>query len=329
MPSRNEPCPCGSGAKHKRCCLLRLEGAARELREREALLAVLVDWLRAEHAATLEDAGRETTLIRMLRGSAARSMSMVWAINDFTPTDGGLPLMTRFASRTDLDPPARDLARGLAEARLGVYRVGAGIADVWVELEPLAGGAAVRILSGGDLTAPEVGDIVVARVVHATSTPSLWGTAARFAPETERRWRARLAELPADRASQALTVLGFHPDNAAEPLPRGLHMVTAAWSIVDDDAVLELLEDDPLFECIGEAMPSGWAFSWLADVASGRPDLGGWQEGDGRIEVARVVVTEHEATLVSADRETLHAVTLHLRHRLHGCIAPLHDTLAA
>jgi len=123
MPSRNEPCPCGSGSKYKRCCLVRSDAIARELRQRDALLGDVVEWLKDEHEQALDDASRETTLTRMLRGSAGRNMSLVWALNDFTPTDGGPPLMARYAARTDLDPSVRELARGLAEARLGVYRV--------------------------------------------------------------------------------------------------------------------------------------------------------------------------------------------------------------
>ncbi len=73
MPARNEPCPCGSGAKYKRCCQIELDGVPRELRQRDAVLAELTDWIRSEHADTLEEANRETTLIRLLRGQAGRS----------------------------------------------------------------------------------------------------------------------------------------------------------------------------------------------------------------------------------------------------------------
>lgn len=245
MPSRNEPCPCGSGAKYKRCCLARLDAVARELRERDALLGDVTEWLRDEHEQTLADARRETMLICMLRGRVGRNMSLVWALNDFTPADGGPPLMARFAARTDLDPSAYGLARGLAEARLGVYRVCSEMADLGFEIEPLTGGAPVQILSACGLAGLEVGEILVARVVHATSAPTLWGLAAQFGAQSERRWRARIADLPADRAQAALIVLGFHPDDAAEPLREGLDLLTAAWPVNDGDAVLDALEEAP------------------------------------------------------------------------------------
>ena len=71
MPSRNEPCPCGSGIKYKRCCLARLEAVARELRDRDAVLGGLIAWLRSEHEQDIEEAGSRTAMIRILRGSPA------------------------------------------------------------------------------------------------------------------------------------------------------------------------------------------------------------------------------------------------------------------
>lgn len=319
MPARNEPCPCGSDTKYKRCCLVRSEAVTRELRDRGALLEHVVEWLKAEHHATLDDAHRETTLIRMLRGRAGRNMSQVWALNDFTPADGGPPLMARFAARAELEPRALDIARGLAEARLDVYAVRG--ATPGVEIQSLTSGARVRLLHERGLTDLETGEILVARIVHNTSAPTLWGLAFRFARASARRWNARLLELPEDRGAAALALLHFHPDDAAEPLPDGLELLSITWMIDEDEAVLEVLEDDPLLECIGEAMPDGWTFSWLTDATTGRPDLGGWQEDDGDIEVARAVVREHEVTLTSADRGTLLMVAAHLEARLSGSLA--------
>ena len=68
MPSRNEPCPCGSATKYKRCCLVGLEAVARELRDRDAFLGGLIAWLRSEHKQDIEEAGSHTALIRILRG---------------------------------------------------------------------------------------------------------------------------------------------------------------------------------------------------------------------------------------------------------------------
>lgn len=320
MPARNEPCPCGSGTKYKRCCLQRIDAVARELRDRDVLLADVIDWVKDEHEQALEDASSETTLIRMLRGRIGRNMSLVWALNDFAPRDGGLSLMSRFAARGDLDPSEREIAQGLAEARLDIYRVRAVTAGVGIELEALAGGTPVQILADGRLGDLDIGDILVARIVRTTSTPTLWGLAAHFEGGNERRWLARLATLPGDHAQAGLILLGFHPDDAAEPLPDGLELPATAWPIDDDEAVLEALEDEQLLECIGEAIPSGWAFSWLDEATCSIPDLGGWREDD-RIEVARLLVCEREMTVVSGDPRTLHTAASHIQECLGDLIA--------
>ncbi|MEA2243897.1 MAG: hypothetical protein QOD24_3453 [Solirubrobacteraceae bacterium] len=304
--------------KYKRCCLQHIDAVARELRDRDALLADVIDWVKDEHEQTLEDASSETTLIRLLRSRTGRSMGLVWALNDFAPRDGGLPLMSRFAARADLDPSEREIAQGLAEARLHVYRVRAMTAGVGIELEALGGATTVQILADGGLGDLDVGDILVARIVRTTSRPTLWGLAARFDGGYERRWLARLATLPADHAHAGLILLGFHPDDAAEPLPDGLELPATVWPIDDDEAILEALEDEQLLECIGEAIPSGWAFSWLDEATCGNPDLGGWREDD-RIEVARLLVGEHEMTVVSGDPRTLRTAVSHIQ----GCLGDL------
>src|SRR5450755_4384763 len=145
MPSRNDPCPCGSAKKFKRCCLERLKLVARELRARDELVDDVVAWLRAEHEQTIDEALSEAMWIRALGGVTGRSMSFVWALNDYRPGDGGPSLMARYAERPELTPPARAIARGLTDARLDVYQVGATVPGLWLELAPLRDNAPVRL----------------------------------------------------------------------------------------------------------------------------------------------------------------------------------------
>jgi hypothetical protein len=329
VPSRNERCPCGSAKKYKRCCLERLQVITRELRERDAVLGDVIDWLKDEHQQDLEEASSETTLIRLLRGPMGRHMSLVWALNDYMPAVGGPPLMLRYAQRQDLDPAAREIVRGLAEARLAVYRVNATIPDVWIDVEPLTGGTSLRLAFQDGLEHPREGEILVTRLVTATSIPTPWGHGFRFAADSERRWRARLATLPADPAQAALIVLGFHPDNAAEPLPDGLAPQTVTWRVEDEEAVCETLEHEDPWESIGQAIPDGWTFSWPDDTASEALDLGGLGQDDGGIELARVIVREHEMTLLSADHQTMIELAALLEESLHGLITPRRQALAA
>jgi hypothetical protein len=103
-------------------------------------------------------------------------MSLIWALNDFRPDDGGPPLTARFAALPDLAPAERDIARGLAGSSLDVYRVRASTAGLGVELESLSCDERVELVGERGLGLLAVGDILVARVVRATSPTTLWGS---------------------------------------------------------------------------------------------------------------------------------------------------------
>ncbi len=226
MPSRNEPCPCGSGRKYKRCCLERLEAVAHELRERDELLDDVIAWLKDEHEETLHEASNETTLIRMLRGPIGRNMSLVWALNDYVPADGGPSLMARYAERPELSPPARAIALGLVEARLDVYRVRSTVPGLWLEIEPLTDGVRRRVAWRDRLERLHIGEILVTRVVDHTTLATAWGSACASPPTasalgcTTRRiargscgGRAHRSRLPSRRCRRAAA--GW--DRAAHP----------------------------------------------------------------------------------------------------------------
>lgn len=326
MPARNEPCPCGSGTKYKRCCLPRLDVVTRELREGDAFVDGLIAWLRDEHGQEIEAAGRHTTLFRIMRGAGGRSMSTIWTLNDYRPTDGGPVLIERYAARAELSEADRLIARGLVDARLDVYRVRSAAPGVWLELESLSDGTSVRIAWRDGYEHFEFPELLVARVVHTTSMPTLWGPGTRFPAGAERRWRARLVTLPADPAEAALALLEFHPDDAAEPVPDGVELHTLIWSIEDEEAVLEELEADDAWESLGQAMPAGWAFAWLEDAELGeRPR---WLAGRARRD-GRLIVCEQHMTLLSADRPRLRDAGSHLEVILGELIAPHDASLAA
>ena len=297
-----------------------MDAVARELRARDAFLAKLIDWVKDEHRQTLEDAARETTLVRLLRGRTGRSMSSAWALCDFAPADGGPPLMSRFVATAELDSAERDIGRGLVEARLDAYHVTSAVAGATIELVSLTDGTHVHVLADGGFELLDVGDTLVARIVHNTGIATAWGLGARFDGEHQRRWRARMATLPSERAQAALILLGFHPDDAAEPLPDGRDLHSVTWRIDDDDEIIEALEEDDELECIGKHIPSGWAFAWLDDAACGRLDLGGWVDDDA-IEVARLIVCESEMTVISADDAVLGSLIAHIERSMGDLIA--------
>lgn len=231
--------------------------------------------------------------------------------------------MARFAALADLAPAERDIARGLVDSSLGVYRVRASVAGLGVELESLNCGDRIELVGERNLQLLDVGDIVVARLVLATCPVTLWGLAACFGAAGDRRWAARLATLPQDPAQAALALLLFHPDDTAEPLPDGLQLLTRAWPIDDDELVIEAIEHDDMFECLGEALPSGWAFAWVDNPGHGHPDLGGWTEDDD-IELARLVVSDRAMTAYSGDRDILLEVVSHVERRLGDHLRDAH-----
>jgi SEC-C motif-containing protein len=329
VPSRNASCPCGSGRKHKRCCLERSDAVAGELRARGRLMDDVIEWLRREHEQTLRRANGETVLIRMLGGPTGRSMSLMWALNDYLPDDGGPPLMARYAERAELASPARAIARRLADARLDAHRVRAKTPGMWLELDSLTARPPARLAWRDWCERLQVGDVLLARIVDGDPMATVWGHAVGFPGDTERRWRARLAALPSDPADAALAVIEFDPDDAAEPLPDGIELCALSWSIDDHDAVLDALDTVDRWEDIGESLPRGWAFAWPAAPATDDLDLGGWTEDDGQIEVARLIVDEREVSLISATRATLTEIAAQLEAGLRDVIKPNANRLAA
>lgn len=55
-PSRNDPCPCGSGKKHKHCCLRQSDAPAGNSKVHEGAVARAIEWLSARHRKALHAA---------------------------------------------------------------------------------------------------------------------------------------------------------------------------------------------------------------------------------------------------------------------------------
>jgi hypothetical protein len=53
---RNDPCPCGSGKKYKRCCLQKREAQERARHSGNAAVGQALDWLRAQYDEAVEEA---------------------------------------------------------------------------------------------------------------------------------------------------------------------------------------------------------------------------------------------------------------------------------
>jgi len=53
---RNDPCPCGSGKKYKKCCLAKEEAVAAEVRGGRSAVQTAIDWLHREYPEEVDDA---------------------------------------------------------------------------------------------------------------------------------------------------------------------------------------------------------------------------------------------------------------------------------
>jgi hypothetical protein len=128
---RNEPCPRGSGAKYKRCCLARSDALVREVARLETVVAELGVWARHHHREEYDAAFGE-----FYRGGwpafglagpddDERLEADLWLTCD-VPFCGGETVPGRAADEIAVDPM-------LSESRLRVWRIaevrGAGLIE--------------------------------------------------------------------------------------------------------------------------------------------------------------------------------------------------------
>lgn len=195
--SRNAPCPCGSGRKHKHCCL---EGEQRALREARSDTAV---GLRIQRWAAEEFRGEMRAALPVFFGErrAANDEDLallaLWFHNDREVAGGGTPA-ERYAARPELDAAERETAGRIAAARLGLFRIVAATPGRSLTLEPLVGGDPF------DATSPHMSreavrwDVVLTHVMPG-DPPSLWGPTRFFEPSEEQELLdelERLADAP-------------------------------------------------------------------------------------------------------------------------------------
>jgi hypothetical protein len=268
--SRNAPCPCGSGRKHKRCCRGREEGIAVDAAVVDAVGRRLQDWAAKQFH---DELGMALDLYaghqRVLYHDDLMLFS-TWFHNDRQLADGATPAQ-RYAARADLPPAERDAATRIATAQLGIYRVVSVDAGRSLLLEGLADGIRIEVRSPIVSRDAICWDILLAHVMDG-DPPSLWGPARFFEPCDEPELRAELQRLAGTSAEQidgsdmaaacrrhALELMQFTP--ARIGATRSLFtlegdrvaIASATWRVHDLPAVSEqlamlggLLPDDPV-----------------------------------------------------------------------------------
>lgn len=177
--SRNAPCPCGSGRKHKRCCLREQDQIRSDSRLDDEVGRRIQEWsstqFDVEIGVALEEfAGPERTM-----GDDDLQLFASWFHDDRELQGGGTPA-ERYAARADLPEDERAVAARIASARFGLFRV--LVVDVGrsLVLQPLEGGSRLRVQSHTVSRDAVRWDILLGR-----DPASLWGPVRLFEPGDE------------------------------------------------------------------------------------------------------------------------------------------------
>jgi hypothetical protein len=195
--SRNEPCPCGSGRKFKRCCVGAADRPERVARTHDAVGENIRAWAFQHHRDAIGAALAEITAgcKDPVLGDADIALIAAWTLSD-RELPGGGTLAQRYAQQPDLPADESDVARRIAAARLRLLRVVGVQSGRWIELDELTGDGSVRAMSHEVSRSVRPGDMLVARLMEGPPAPSLWGPVATLTRETGRELmdllRARL-----------------------------------------------------------------------------------------------------------------------------------------
>ena len=196
---RNDPCPCGSGKKYKKCCLSKAEGAS-EARRTESpdqrLRQRLMDYVETSlphaetHRATGEFFGEQfdpdrKRLALNSRGVEADWPSFLeWLIHDFR-LSAGCPVIARFLTERGHTLPGdeRAILEEWQDAAVGLHEV--------LDLDPGRSLTLRDVFTGETCTVREVRgslsaarwDLLGARMIKVRGEPFLCGTITLFHPK--------------------------------------------------------------------------------------------------------------------------------------------------
>jgi hypothetical protein len=188
VPGRNDPCPCGSGKKYKRCCA---GVAAAADREHRRLASAVTKWAEARYPGTIEASYREFS--GEYDGSADADVEFIatWFLHEWELPGGGTPL-ERYAE-SGSDDSMRALADQLASAKLNLWRVIEVFPGTSLVIEPFTGGERARIASTNISTVVGPWDLILGRL--RADAMELWGPSRCYAASDEQGLRHLLERL--------------------------------------------------------------------------------------------------------------------------------------
>jgi hypothetical protein len=284
--SRNAPCPCGSGLKHKRCCLAAEQREREAARFEDAVGKRISNWATACYPEEIEAALERFAGPEHELDDNDIQIFITWFCSDRELVEGGTP-SERYAARTDIDARERDVATRIARACLSLQRVRAVEAGRWIELEDVLSGSAARVRSAEVSREAARWDVLLCRLMDDEGLLSLWGPALFYAPDEEPELIAELERLADahgiaggdDRLGRVfrvatLDLMRFVPGSrrverslfTAEGDP--IVEASASWRITDAGAALDSLDAPPEFAWVGDSDDgAGETFQFTADRA--------------------------------------------------------------
>jgi hypothetical protein len=183
-PGRNDPCPCGSNKKYKKCCQEQDQTRNVELRQHRSANRVALDWLREEYASEVQQAisldflgeRSEEELDKILKLPRQVSELLHANMEDWLLCDAELMLDDEPKQALELifglkgpvlTPPGKAWLTALAEQALGLYQVVKGKPQELIIKDLLAPQTdPLRVTGAGSWNMSEPGEIFGARLVR-------------------------------------------------------------------------------------------------------------------------------------------------------------------
>jgi hypothetical protein len=286
---RNAPCPCGSGRKHKQCCLGRAQEQRRLGRATEAVWERLQEWTIANHPEHLEAAIDEMLGDERTITPRTGDLLCSYVHLDRQLPGGGTPV-ERFAELSALDDVERAAAATLTQARLGLWRVRAVEPGRSIDLGEIVGNRVVTVHSQNVSRGTARWDVLLGRVIEGAHGHELWGPAAIFTAAEEDEIVAEVERLADERSIPpsavfrvcAAELLRFTPPSRATPPSfftfEGDELVAAhaRWVLEDDEAGVVLERHPDVVDIADTEDGEGICLEWTApraELAARRPAL--------------------------------------------------------
>jgi len=293
---RNDPCPCGSGIKFKKCCGPRFDAFLAKRPTEDRLRRKIMDFVenkipKSEWERAFEEffgADKEVKHADWVR-------FLSWFIHDFRDGQGIRP-MDRFVSeRSDqLAPEEISILDSWRTTRPGVFEVAKILRGMGIQLRDINSGERLDVFDVSASKSLHPWDIIWARIIRTGNDYGIEGTALLFSALDKDNiirvlrgmWEEYRKEHPkADRAdffrerfaSIDRKLRNLHLDMKIRPVTREgeeVKLCSAIYSFKDRHIILEKLSSVPSLRLEGPSDddPSAFFFNWAVlekDVPKG------------------------------------------------------------